>query len=141
MVSCESTLIQIRQCSETTLTGESRSHISTPLGIEPGSLMMGSKRVDHWTSGTVCKCSEIAGSAQQRDSNQEFDRHTVIFEGTLYKKQQLFYTYLNLEMSHHRHKANTKINKIILTLKPGSQYSVDLIHEKIKTKKLALLAL
>jgi hypothetical protein len=35
------------QCSETTLTGESRFHISTPLGIEPGSFMMGSKRVDH----------------------------------------------------------------------------------------------
>ncbi len=42
------------------LAGESRFHISTPLGIEPGSLMTGSKRVDHWTSGTVCECSEIA---------------------------------------------------------------------------------
>jgi hypothetical protein len=43
-------------CSETSLTGESRFHISTvhtPLGIEPGSLMTGSKRVDHWTSGTM----------------------------------------------------------------------------------------
>jgi hypothetical protein len=37
-------------CSETTLIGESRFHISTPLGIEPGSLMMGSKQMDHWTS-------------------------------------------------------------------------------------------
>ncbi len=46
------------------LTGESRFHISTPPGIEPGSLMTGSKRVDHWTSGTVYECSEIAGSAQ-----------------------------------------------------------------------------
>ncbi len=46
------------------LTGESWFHISTPLGIEPGSLMMGSKRVDHWTSGTVYECSEIAGSPQ-----------------------------------------------------------------------------
>ncbi len=46
------------------LTGESQFHISTPLGIEPGSLMTGSKRVDHWTSGTVCECSEIAGSPQ-----------------------------------------------------------------------------
>ncbi len=36
------------QCSKTTLTGESLLHISTPLGIEPGSLMTGSKRVDHW---------------------------------------------------------------------------------------------
>jgi hypothetical protein len=34
--------------------------LSTPLGIEPGSLMTGSKRVDHWTSGTVCEFSEIA---------------------------------------------------------------------------------
>jgi hypothetical protein len=51
-------------CSETTLTGESRFHISTPLGIEPGSLMTGSKRVTHWTSETVYECSEIAGSPQ-----------------------------------------------------------------------------
>ncbi len=52
------------QCSETTLTGESRFHISTPLEIEPGSLMTGSKRVDYWTRGTVYECSEIAGSPQ-----------------------------------------------------------------------------
>jgi hypothetical protein len=26
--------------------------------------MMGSKWVDHWTSGTVFECSEIAGSSQ-----------------------------------------------------------------------------
>ena len=51
-------------CSESTLTGESRFHISTPLGIEPRSLMAGSKRVDHWTSGTMYECSEIAGSPQ-----------------------------------------------------------------------------
>ncbi len=51
-------------CSKTTLTEESRFHISTPLGIDPGSLMMGRKRVDHWTSGTVYECSEIAGSPQ-----------------------------------------------------------------------------
>ncbi len=30
------------QCSETTLTGESRFHISPPRGFEPGSLVMGS---------------------------------------------------------------------------------------------------
>jgi hypothetical protein len=36
---------QGHQCSETTLTEESRFHISTPLGIEPGSFMTGSKRV------------------------------------------------------------------------------------------------
>jgi hypothetical protein len=33
-----------------------------PLGIEPGSLMTDSKRVDHWTGGTVYECSEVAGS-------------------------------------------------------------------------------
>jgi hypothetical protein len=46
------------------LTGDSWFHISTPLGIEPGSLMTGSKQVDYWTSGTMYKCSEIAGSPQ-----------------------------------------------------------------------------
>jgi hypothetical protein len=44
------------------LTGESRFHISTPLGIELGSLMVGSKGLTHWTIETVCECSEIAGS-------------------------------------------------------------------------------
>jgi hypothetical protein len=44
------------------LTGESRFHIRTPLVIEPGSLMTGSKQVDYWTSGTVYECNEIAGS-------------------------------------------------------------------------------
>ncbi len=53
--------------SETTLTGESRFLISTPLRFEPGSLMTGSKWVDHWTSGTVYECSEIAGSPQVYD--------------------------------------------------------------------------
>jgi hypothetical protein len=51
-------------CSETTLPGESRFHISTPLEIEPGPLMRGSEQVDHWISGTVYECSEIAGSLQ-----------------------------------------------------------------------------
>jgi hypothetical protein len=51
-------------CSETLLTGESLFHISTSLGIEPGSIMTGSKLVDHWTSGTVCEGTEIAGSTQ-----------------------------------------------------------------------------
>jgi hypothetical protein len=46
------------------LTGESRFHRSAPLGIEPESLMTGSKQVDHWTSGTVFECSEIAGCQQ-----------------------------------------------------------------------------
>ncbi len=53
---------QGHQCSETTLTGESRFHISTPLGIELRSLMTGSKGLTHWTSETVCEYSEIAGS-------------------------------------------------------------------------------
>jgi hypothetical protein len=53
------------QCSETMLTGESRFHRSIPLGIEPGSLMTGSKWVVHWTSETWCECSEIAGSPQR----------------------------------------------------------------------------
>jgi hypothetical protein len=57
-------MFEQKLCSETTLTGESRIYISTPLGIEPGSLMTRNKRVVHWTSGTWCECSEIAGSAQ-----------------------------------------------------------------------------
>jgi hypothetical protein len=44
--------------------GWSRTHRNTPLGIEPWSLMTGSKQVDHWTSGTVFECSEIAGFPQ-----------------------------------------------------------------------------
>ncbi len=51
-------------CRETTLTGESRFHLSTPLGNEPGSLMTRSKQVDHWTNGTVYEYSGIAGSPQ-----------------------------------------------------------------------------
>ncbi len=52
-------------CSETTLTGESRFHISTLLGIEPGSFMTGSKGLTHWTSETVwmqwdCRLSTIS---------------------------------------------------------------------------------
>ncbi len=54
------------------LTGESRFHISTPLGIEPGSLMTGSKRVDHWTSGTVRGCSETVGSPQGSPSAADY---------------------------------------------------------------------
>jgi hypothetical protein len=49
-------------CSETTPTGKSRFHISTPLGIEPGFIMMGSKGLTHWTSETVYDCSETSGS-------------------------------------------------------------------------------
>jgi hypothetical protein len=54
------------QCSETSLTGESRFHISTPppRGFKPRSLVMGSKGLVHWTSETWWEWSEIAGSAQ-----------------------------------------------------------------------------
>ncbi len=53
------------QCSETTLTGESRFHISTPPGdLNPGSLLTGIKWVIHWTSETWSEWSEIAGSPQ-----------------------------------------------------------------------------
>ncbi len=51
-------------CSETTLTGESRFHISPPRGFEPESLVTGSKQVFHWTSETWWEWSEIAGSPQ-----------------------------------------------------------------------------
>jgi hypothetical protein len=46
------------------LTGESLFRISAPMGIEPKSLMSGSKGLTHWTSETVYECSEIAGSPQ-----------------------------------------------------------------------------
>jgi hypothetical protein len=45
------------QCIKTTPTGESWFQISN-------TLMTGSKQVDHWTSGTVYECSEIAGFPQ-----------------------------------------------------------------------------
>ncbi len=51
-------------CSETTLTGESRFHISPPRGFEPESLVAGSKQVVHWTSETWWESCEIAGSPQ-----------------------------------------------------------------------------
>ncbi len=48
------------------LTGESQLHTSTPLVIEPGSLMTGSKWVVvYWTSETWFEYSEIAGSTQK----------------------------------------------------------------------------
>jgi hypothetical protein len=60
----ENNFSNVAYCSETTLTGGSRFHISTPPGFEPGYLMTGSKRVVHWTSETWWEWSEIAGSAQ-----------------------------------------------------------------------------
>jgi hypothetical protein len=61
------------------LTGEFRFHLSTSLGIEPGSLMMGSKQVDHWTSQTVYKCIEITSSPQ--GSPQQSTMLVVKLEG------------------------------------------------------------
>jgi hypothetical protein len=52
------------QCSKTTLTGESRFHISPPRGFEPVSLVAGSKQIVHWTSETWWEWSAIAGSPQ-----------------------------------------------------------------------------
>ncbi len=63
---------RVHRCSETTLTEESQFHIIIPLGIEPGSLMTGSKWVDHWTSGTVYECNEIAGSPQCQETSHKF---------------------------------------------------------------------
>ncbi len=68
-------------CSETTLTGESQFYISTPLGIEPGSLMKGSKRAVHWTSETWCECSDIAGSPQGSPPPQQPTMSVVKLEG------------------------------------------------------------
>jgi hypothetical protein len=34
--------------------------------------MTGSKRVDHWTSGTMYECSEIAGSPQGSPSAADY---------------------------------------------------------------------
>ncbi len=51
---------QGHQCSETMRTGESRFHISIPLGIETWAPMTGSKGLTQWTSETVYECSEIA---------------------------------------------------------------------------------
>ncbi len=41
------------QCSETMLTGESRSHISTPWGLNPGPLW---QEANGWTTGPVELC-------------------------------------------------------------------------------------
>jgi hypothetical protein len=49
------------QCSETTLTGESRFHISTPRGFEPVTLVAGSKQ-DQWDMVRImwdCRLSTI----------------------------------------------------------------------------------
>jgi hypothetical protein len=46
-------------CSEITLTEKSQFHTSTPLEIEHGSLMMGSKPEVHLTRETWCEYNEI----------------------------------------------------------------------------------
>jgi hypothetical protein len=76
------------------LTGESRFHISTPLRVEPRSLLTGSKGLTHWTSETVCECSEIAGCPQytcflllaQKFSERVLGRNKLL---TLAKRQYL----------------------------------------------------
>ncbi len=60
---------QGHQCSETTLTGESRFHKSTPRGFEPRSLVTGSKGLVHWTSETWWEWSENAGSPKASVNN------------------------------------------------------------------------
>ncbi len=50
------------QCSETSLTGESRFHLNPPRGFEHRPLVTGSKGLVHWTSETWWEWSEIAGS-------------------------------------------------------------------------------
>ncbi len=74
---------QGHQCSETMLTGESLFHICNPLGIEPGSLMKGIKQVDHWTSGTVCEFSEIAGSPHFKLNLMKSLRQSLYFAITV----------------------------------------------------------
>ncbi len=60
-------LEQIRICSETTLTGESRFHISTPLGIEPSW-----REANGWTTGPVGLCmNAVRFQALYRASSQQ----------------------------------------------------------------------
>jgi hypothetical protein len=44
-VSIDREIGELTECSETTLTGESRFHISPPWGFEPVTLVAGSKQV------------------------------------------------------------------------------------------------
>ncbi len=72
------------QCSETTLMGESRFHISPPRIFEPGSLVTGSKWVVHWTSETCWEWSEIAGFPQVTDYLNMLDAVFEILQNWLY---------------------------------------------------------
>jgi hypothetical protein len=55
-----------------------------PMGIEPEYLITGSKRVDHWTSGTVCQCSDIAGSGQYNKSFYSNSTEKIMFSACMY---------------------------------------------------------
>ncbi len=66
------------QYSETTLTGESRFHISPPRSFEPGSLVMGSKQIVHWTSETWWEWSEIACSPQVQHDWSDMGKNCII---------------------------------------------------------------
>jgi hypothetical protein len=48
----KATIAEPYQCSKTMLKGYSRFHLSPPRGVEPGSLVTGSKQVVYWTSET-----------------------------------------------------------------------------------------
>jgi hypothetical protein len=43
--------------------------------------MAGSKQVDHWTSGTVYECSEIAGSPHDYDYDYDYDYDLCVSAG------------------------------------------------------------
>jgi hypothetical protein len=68
-------------CSETALTGEFQFHISTPWGIKHGSLMMGSKRVDHWTGQVELCVNAVRLQALHRAPPQLLTISVVKLEG------------------------------------------------------------
>jgi hypothetical protein len=59
------------QCSETTLTGESRFQISPPRGFEPVTLVVGSKQVSPLDQWDMVESCEIAGSPQGNVARQQ----------------------------------------------------------------------
>ncbi len=58
------------QCSVTTLTGESRFHISPPGDLNLWPLWREANRLVYWTSETWWESCEIAGSPQYTTKNQ-----------------------------------------------------------------------
>jgi hypothetical protein len=53
--------------------------------------MTGSNRVDHWTSGTMYECSEIAGSSHYSDIKET--KLTIDFEASAtYQKVLLLFS-------------------------------------------------